>query len=248
MQAPPEYLERFAHIPDKLRRSYAAMVSVLDDGVGAVLAALEQHQLRHRTLVCFLSDNGGPTAANGARNHPLRGFKGDVFEGGIRVPFLVAWPGVLPAGTVYEHPVSSLDLARTALAVGRAEPNDASQLDGVNLIPFLAGQRPEPPQASLFWRMEDGRSWAVRVGQHKLLQTSAKTPPALYDLGADVGEQNDLAAEQPDLVSALARQFADWDRRNHPPRFLGFREYHAEKNAFYERLNAAAPEATPGLR
>ncbi|MCX7826754.1 MAG: sulfatase-like hydrolase/transferase, partial [Verrucomicrobiae bacterium] len=115
LQATPELLERVKHIADEKRRTYAAMVVGLDDAVGAILKQLRDDDLEERTLIFFLSDNGGPLARNGSLNTPLRGEKGGMLEGGIRVPFLVQWKGVLPAGKTYNRPVSSLDILPTAL-------------------------------------------------------------------------------------------------------------------------------------
>lgn len=120
MQAPPSYLEKFAAIADPKRRAYAAMVHAMDDGIGRVLSTLDRLQLREKTLVFFLSDNGGPENANASDNGPLRGQKGEMFEGGIRVPFIVSWPGALPAGAIYDHPINSIDIARTAVELAGA--------------------------------------------------------------------------------------------------------------------------------
>ncbi|HNT88139.1 MAG TPA: sulfatase-like hydrolase/transferase, partial [Candidatus Hydrogenedentes bacterium] len=162
LQAPDAYLERFKAIEDETRRTYAAMLSALDDGVGAVLAALREKGIEEDTLVFFLSDNGGPIAVNGSRNTPFSGAKGTLQEGGIRVPFFLRWPERLPAGRTCDLPVISLDILPTCLAAaGGALPSDAP-LDGVNLLPYLAGNE-GAPHDYLFWRYHDGA--AVRHAQ-----------------------------------------------------------------------------------
>jgi len=236
MQAPPEYLDRFPDITDPKRRTYAAMVSAVDDGVGRVLETLNDLSLRESTLVFFLSDNGGPTSANASRNDPLRGFKGDVFEGGIRVPFIASWPGTLPPGTVYDRPVISIDVARTALGVGAADPGPTSNLDGVNLIPFLTTEATAPPHEALFWRKENGSAWAVRAAAHKLLRTDEDSDQELFDLTRDIAETENLTEQDPAMVARLHALFEQWNASNQPPRFLGFRDYHQQKRAFYQSI------------
>jgi arylsulfatase A-like enzyme len=241
LQAPPELLEKFASIPDPRRRTYAAMVSAMDAGIGRVMACLERLNLREQTLVFFLSDNGGPTQANASRNDPLRGFKGDVLEGGIRVPFVVSWPGHLPPHRTLDVPVTSIDIARTALVVAGGEPAPPNDLDGVNLIPFITGAQAGVPHEALFWRKENGTAWAVRAGNEKLLKEREDAERQLYDLSKDIAEELDQAAQKRQRVMELQRLFDDWNRLNQPPRFPGFRPYHQQKNAFYESLDTSLP-------
>jgi arylsulfatase A-like enzyme len=168
MEATEEYLERFPQIEDPLRRKHAAMLAAMDDGIGAVMTSLRKHDLEDRTLVIFFSDNGGPTKSNTSSNKPLRGFKGQVLEGGIRIPFIVAWKGHLPAGMVDDRPIIQLDIMPTALAVaGGSLPTDR-QIDGVNLMPYLTGKLRQAPHEILFWRM--GPQAAVRKGDWKLIR------------------------------------------------------------------------------
>ncbi|MBL9213483.1 MAG: sulfatase-like hydrolase/transferase [Opitutaceae bacterium] len=215
LQARPDMLAKFAGIADERRRTYAAMVATLDEAVGRVLAALEATGQRERTLVFFFSDNGGPVTkrnANASTNTPLRGQKGDVFEGGIRVPFLVSWPGRLPAGRTYAEPVISLDVLPTALAAAGAKRDPKlPPLDGVDLLPFLDGQKNGAPHARLFWRMDGGEAFAVREGQWKWFRTY-QNAPQLYDLAADPGEKNNLAATHPDVAARLSAAAAEWNR------------------------------------
>jgi len=213
LQAPEKYLGRFASIDDPRRRSYAAMVSAVDDGVGLVLAALRETGLERDTLIFFLSDNGGPVgqASNGSSNAPLANGKGSVFEGGIRVPFVVRWPSRLPAGAVYSEPVICLDILPTAAAAAGAAMPAGRGIDGVNLLPHLAGENRAPPHETLFWRAGGGAAWAVRTGRYKLLKRAAGAEPALYDLETDIGEWADLAAAQPERVRQMQKRYDDWN-------------------------------------
>ena len=222
LQARADQLARFAAIADERRRTYAAMVATVDEAVGRILDTLEAVGQRERTLIFFLSDNGGPMTkrnANASVNHPLRGQKGDLFEGGIRVPFLVAWPARIPAGRTYSQPVISLDIFPTALAAagGKRDAGRAA-LDGVDLLPFLTGQNPAAPHPRLYWRMDAGEAFAVREGNWKWLRTY-QNAPQLYDLAQDVGETRDLAASRPEVAARLAAAAAEWNRGLIAPTF-----------------------------
>jgi arylsulfatase A-like enzyme len=216
----PERAAQFAALPVP-RRAYAAQVSLLDDAIGEVTEALAESGQQQRTLVFFFSDNGGPTQ-NGAVNTPLRGAKGQVYEGGVRVPFLVSWPGVLPSGTDYPQPVSSLDVCATALAVAGVPPPVERPLDGIDLLPFLTGKKQGAPHPRLFWRMGPGpkTARAVREGNWKLVQVGSN-PRELYDLDADIGESRDLAADKPELAARLGAALDEWNGRLAPPAFPG---------------------------
>lgn len=210
---------RFAHETDPQRRRYLAQVSLLDDAVGAVTKALADSGQTGRTLVFFCSDNGGPVK-NAADNTPLRGGKGQLYEGGLRVPFLVSWPDRLPAGGTFDQPVSSLDVFATALAAaGVPHPRDRPY-DGVDLVPHLTGTVTAPPHERLFWRLAYGRSQAVREGRWKLVRTKDK-PDELYDLAADVPESRDLAAAEPEVAARLAAAIDAWTKELIDPVFPG---------------------------
>lgn len=222
MQARADQLARFTSITDERRRTYAAMVATVDEAVGRMLDALDATGQRERTLIFFISDNGGPMTkrnANASVNSPLRGQKGDVFEGGIRVPFLVSWPAKIPAGRTYSQPIIALDILPTALAAaGTTRDAKLAALDGVDLLPFLTGKNNAAPHARLYWRMDGGEAYAVREGNWKWLRTY-QNAPQLYDLSTDLGETRDLAATRPEVAARLAAAAADWNRGLIAPAF-----------------------------
>jgi arylsulfatase A-like enzyme len=177
--------------------------------VGRVLAKLRELGLEERTMVFYLSDNGGP-AVNGSDNGPLRGGKTQTLEGGVRVPFLVQWKGRLPAGKTYDRPVIQLDVFPTALAAaGATVPEDGDRLDGVNLLPHLAGKKTTPPHKALYWRFADQS--AVRIGKWKLVRRRRSAEAELYNLDTDPEESTDLAAERPRKVKELQDAWDEWD-------------------------------------
>ncbi|WP_206352388.1 sulfatase-like hydrolase/transferase [Tautonia rosea] len=212
MQARVEDVERFSHLEDIQRRIFAGMLSRLDQGVGQVLEALRDERLDRRTLVVFVSDNGGATRELTSSNRPLRGGKGDFFEGGLRVPFLARWVGHLPAGQVEPRPVSTLDLFPTICdASGFALPEDRT-FDGINLLPMLTEAVAVPEDRVLWWRM--GPLAAIRVGDWKLVRDQRSGPESswqLFDLASDPAETLDRAAEHPEVVESLAQL---WNTRN----------------------------------
>jgi len=214
----PERLEQFAKLDPVQRRRYAAQVSLMDDAIGAVTKALAATKQTERTLVFFFSDNGGPP--NGPNNGTLRGHKGQVYEGGIRVPFLVSWPGKIPAGKTYDQPVISLDAFATAVAVAGAKTPTDREYDGVNLLPHLTGEKPGAPHERLFWRTGAGQLHALREGNWKLVRPKNK-PAELYDLAADLSETKDLAGEKSEVAKRLEAALDAWDKELVAPVFLG---------------------------
>jgi arylsulfatase A-like enzyme len=220
--APAKYQERFAGEKDPQRKLMLAMLAAEDDGVGQILGKLREAGLEENTLVVFFSDNGGPTQGNASRNAPLRGFKGQVWEGGIRIPFMVQWKGQIKGGRVMDQPVISLDLFPTALAAaGVGEPRKELGLDGVNLMPWLRGERADRPHETLYWRMQP--QWAVRDGDMKLLHTRGGET-MLFDLAKDAGEKSDLAKERPEVVKRLKGKFEAWNAQLMEPRWPGKQE------------------------
>lgn len=218
MQAPESYLKRYAHIQDQRRRTYCAMTAALDDAVGQVLGKLRAEGLEEDTLIFFFSDNGGPTnkyAINGSLNFPLRGSKGDTWEGGVRVPFVVAWKGTLPAGKTYAEPVMQIDVLPTAVAAAGGLAPKEWKLDGVDLLPHLRGQRTGPPHEYLYWRF--GEFWAIRHGPHKVVRTWDNDRPQLFDLDQDIGETTDRGAAEPARLRELTAAWERWNAGNVAP-------------------------------
>ncbi|MBK8035797.1 MAG: sulfatase-like hydrolase/transferase [Verrucomicrobiaceae bacterium] len=221
LQAPKEWLEKFAHIQPEQRRTYAAMVAAMDAAIGGVMAKLDETKQTENTLIFFVSDNGGPNLSarlgvNFTDNSPLRGAKGDLHEGGMRVPFLVSWPAKIKPGT-YEQPVIALDFLPTSLAA--AESAAPGNLDGVNLLPYLTGEKTTAPHDTLFWRTGGpGGTNAVRRGNMKLVR-AGKAAPELYDLASDIGETQNIAAEKPQVVAELVAAIAEWEKGTIAPLF-----------------------------
>jgi len=230
MHATEERLAKFPGIPDKERRTYAAMTLAMDEAVGVVRKKLASLGLGQKTFILFISDNGGPTmpgvTINGSRNDPLRGSKRTTLEGGIRVPFLIAWPGHLKPG-VYDQLVIQLDATATALAIAGAK---ADKVEGVNLLPFLTGEKSGTPHDALCWRF--GQQMAIRAGDYKLVRydsnadtrTGARQPVTavkLYNLANDIGESKDLAMVHPDKVKELQAKWDAWNQSNVAPLWGG---------------------------
>jgi arylsulfatase A-like enzyme len=221
MDATDDRFGKFTSITDKRRRTYAAMMLALDENVGRARKKLAETGQEENTLVIFISDNGGPvmpgTTINGSVNTPLRGGKRTTLEGGIRVPFVVSWKNhVKPA--VFDKPAIQLDLTATALDLAGAK---ADNLDGVNLLPYLSGDKKQSPHDALYWRF--GQQMAIRMGDFKLVRYDSNADtltgkrnqpiagPQLYDLSKDIGEKNDLFASMPDKAKELQSKWDAWN-------------------------------------
>lgn len=216
LQAPQKYLDKFAHIKDEKRQYFAAMMSAMDDAVGRVLAKIAELGQEEETLIIFFSDNGGPTMQTTSNNGVLRGVKATTLEGGVRVPFCMQWKGTLPAGKDYEHPIIQLDLLPTCIAAAGGEVDAKLKIDGVNLLPYLKGEKKERPHDTFFWRF--GEQWAVRKGDWKLVVSRIDGPePKLFNLAEDIGEAKDLTAAQPDKVKELKTLYDAWNAEQAKP-------------------------------
>jgi arylsulfatase A len=215
----------------ELREIYIRMVERLDHEVGRVLNALEENGVAKNTFVIFTSDNGG---ARASRNLPLRGAKQELYEGGIRVPLLMRWPGVLPAGEVSAAMTISMDYTATLVAAAGATPPAAAPFDGLNLLPILTGKQPADPERTLYWRrrtvdMKKGRfsirQSAVRQGDWKYLRRyrpagdgtfGAKYVEELYHLKDDLSEKEDLSKTDPARVAKLRSMLEAWETETRP--------------------------------
>jgi len=205
LQALPKHIELF-NTGDENRDIYLAMLVCMDEAVGKVLEALRRSGVDDNTLIIFFSDNGG-ARKNLACNGILRDFKHSLYEGGIRVPFIVRWPNKLPKGKICDEPVISLDVMPTVCAAVGAELPGDRVYDGRNMLPVLLGQAKGPLHESLFWDDGEGQ-WAVRAGKWKLV--SPKGTLELFDLQADTSEKTDLKARNPEVVKQLAKLYEDW--------------------------------------
>jgi arylsulfatase A-like enzyme len=230
MHATDSRLEKFKHIRDERRRTYNAMLLAMDEAIGVVMAKLKSTGQEKDTLVTFISDNGGPTmvgvTVNGSRNEPLRGSKRTTLEGGVRVPFVVSWPGKIKPAQ-YDSPVIQLDLHATALAAAGLAEKPEWKLEGVNLLPYLSGEKTGVPHEALYWRF--GNQNAIRVGDYKLVTYDATAEgktggknvigPRLYNLAKDIHEDNDLSKSMPEKVNELQAKWNAWDKLNVKPKW-----------------------------
>jgi arylsulfatase A len=224
LQAKPELLARYRAKPagDSAQSNpiYAAMLRSVDEGVGRIVRTLEGLGIADRTAIVFTSDNGGLSVKEGpdtpaTSNAPLRAGKGYLYEGGIRVPLIVAWPGVTRPGAVCDVPVTGQDLAPTVLDIAGVRPPPDRPIDGESLVPLLRRGGPLRREA-LYWHYphysnQGGKpGGAIRRGDLKLIEWYEGGPPELYDLKRDPGEHHDLAAERPDDAARLRARLAAW--------------------------------------
>ncbi|RBP41420.1 arylsulfatase A-like enzyme [Roseimicrobium gellanilyticum] len=231
LQATEKYLARFANIEDQKRRTFAAQLSAMDDAIGTVLEKIRANGQEENTLIFFFADNGGPTRQTTSQNGPLRGFKAQTWEGGIRVAWLAQWKGRIPAGQVDDRPVIQLDILPTALAAAGVEAKPEWKLDGVNLLPYITGEKKEAPHEALYWRF--GPQIAIRKGAWKLVKgTNPESQPLerrgaasvegaeLYNLEKDIGETNNLAASEPEKLKELAAAWERWNSELVAPKWI----------------------------
>ncbi len=216
MQANPQDKGKFSQLEGD-RQVAAQMMLSLDRACGQIIEKLDQLGLKENTLIVFTNDNGGPMDRNGSSNYPLSGVKGTQLEGGIRVPGIVSWPGKLAPDSRYDKPLTALDLLPTFVKAAGGDPESIEGIDGVDLIPYLQGNKQERPHETLYWKMES--RGAIRDGDWKLLRFPDR-PPQLYDIGKDPSEQNNLAAEYPDRVAALFRKLFTWELTLERPLFM----------------------------
>lgn len=213
LQAPPERVQKYASIPDKNRRVFAAMVEAMDDAIGKVLGTIEQEGIAKDTLVLFCSDNGGPVA-QGARNQPLRGGKGSAWEGGTRVPAVLRWPGKVRAGATCSQLMSVMDVFPTLAAAAGVKTLNKLPLDGLNLWPEITSGKTRLRENLLF-AVESGKAfqYALYHREWKLVREvpySGSPVNHLYRIEEDPEEKNDLATAYPTVVKDLAARVDAW--------------------------------------
>lgn len=220
LQGEDEYMEKFSHIGDIQRRIFAAMLAQLDDSVGTILETVREEDLWEDTMIVFFSDNGGPTRELTSSNLPLRGGKGQLYEGGVRVPFFLQFPGRIEGGLVYEEAVTSLDLFPTSLSLAGIGGR-GNELDGVDLMPFLSGKKEGAPHESIFWRV--GTQAALRQGDWKIVRERNRgegvKPWQLYNLREDLSETKNLADAEPDKLDELVESWEAYDGEMVEPAF-----------------------------
>ena len=236
MQATEEDLAQFPHLEGN-RKIVAAMTLALDRACGIILDKLEELGLDQNTLVVFTNDNGGPTDKNASSNYPLSGTKSNHLEGGIRVPFLMRWPNKIQANSVYHHPVSTLDLLPTFVAAGGGDVDKILDIDGVNLLPYIQGEKQERPHQQLFWKKQ-ARA-ALRDGDWKLIRFPDR-PAELYKISDDPRELNNLAALYPERVRKMYKMIFQWESTLERPRWLLKRKF---ENVDIDRMDAYRDQA-----
>ena len=223
-QAPKTLVDKYASEPDAKRRIVKAMLDSMDQNVGKVLTALRENGLDEKTLVVFLSDNGGHEASP---NRPLRGKKGTYWEGGLRVPFCMRWKGTVPGNVTYRQPVISLDLMPTFISAAGGKVDSSWKLDGVDLLPFVTGQQTGRPHAALYWVW--GARKTIRSGNVKAISNDHGKTWQLYNLSQDIGEESDLAMKRPAKLKSLVEQHQAWESKLMPQQWgwnpsLGYRD------------------------
>ncbi|MGL6260897.1 sulfatase family protein [Vibrio sp. WXL210] len=231
LQAPKEDIAKYQHIEDKNRRTYAAMVDSMDQGIGMIMDKLEETDQFDNTLIFFLSDNGGvfPEAwlpnSDWADNTPFRRGKVALLEGGVHVPFIAHWPKGFEGGIEFDGLVSALDIAATSLDIAGVDTSDLP-LEGKNLIPYLNGEKQGSPHAALFWRFEEGDDiWSVRTPEYKFMSQGFPATDrgrgdagisgrSLFNMIDDPYESTNLAGKDAQLEKELAAMWNTWNEGN----------------------------------
>lgn len=202
----------------KRRLEYLASITAMDDAIGEILDLLDQYEIADNTLVIFFSDNGG---GSGADNQPLTGQKAMLYEGGIRVPCIVRYPGIIPQGTVCHEFLTSLEILPTLLNVADLPLPQGTILDGFDMMPVIAGHR-ESPRIEMFWQRRNDK--AARVGRWKWVESDQGN--GLFNLEDDISESNDLSTSHPEKLMEMKQHFARWQEKMEAAEARGpFRDY-----------------------
>jgi arylsulfatase A-like enzyme len=208
-QVPRNYFDRITNVYDTVKRVYYGMIEALDDAVGKVIEKLRALHIEEQTMILFISDNGGATYTRATDNAPLRGGKCTHFEGGLMVPFFIKFPALINGSSVYDKPVSSLDIFATVAAVADIPLPSDRAYDGANLIPFLPDKKGFPHEV-FFWR--SGYSKAICKGNWKLYINEKSKKKFLFDLSKDLEEKNDLSSGHADKVKELMDELENWEK------------------------------------
>ena len=238
LEAPKKTIDKYNYIKDKKRRVYSAMVDELDKGIGIVIEGLKKSGKYDNTLIFFLSDNGGPkkNGENFANNGNFKEGKGSMYEGGCHVPFIVHWPNGNFKIKEFDGLVSALDIAATSVALGNGDIS-GEDLEGINLIPFLQGKQKGSPHDALYWRMMDGKAWAVRTERSKyLLRNKKDAKPEFFDMKKDPFESVDLVSKEKKKKKELAKLWNDWNQENKSNIFLQSGSYQKLRLKLYKDL------------
>ena len=215
LQAPREYVDQFSHIKDPVKRIYRAMISNLDDNIGRLIKYMADQNLTEKSLIFFISDNGGAEYTHTTDNGRYEGGKNTEFEGGVKVPMIIRPPGRMAASSRYPYMVSALDIFATSIAAAGIEMMPERALDGVNLLPYMMGENEMPPHEYLFWQR--GISKVVRNNEFKLVMNEYLGTEILYDLRQNKYENPDVASSHPKVVNELKKAFQGWTKSHKPP-------------------------------
>lgn len=212
LHAKEEHLKQFKDIENVTRRKYVSMVYSMDQNIGRILSELRKNSIEDNTLIFFLSDNGGPFNIK-ATNGELRGQKGELYDGGIHVPFVVQWKGTLPAGQTIDHPVISLDILPTAVEAAGAKVSKHWKLDGASLLPLLSGKTDKAPHDALCWRFLFQHGF--RTSEWKLVKVKEKNGGKVRDwqlfrISDDRSEKNNVIDQFPEVAKELQKRYHSW--------------------------------------
>ncbi|MCG9792307.1 sulfatase-like hydrolase/transferase [Flavobacterium algicola] len=229
MEAKLVHLEKYKNHP---RQKLASMTWSLDENIGKLQAKLKELKLEENTLIYFLSDNGG-AANNDSSGGVLKGWKGNEFEGGHRVPFVFSWPSVIKSGQTFSGLSSSLDIFTTSIAAANIDKGDGLVLDGVNLLPYLKGEKKGNPHDKLFWRkLEES---AARIGQYKLIRLE-RYGYTFYNLENDIGETIDLSSKEKRKFTTTINELEAWESQLMKPLWVEDRDWMDVTYHIHQRL------------
>lgn len=208
LQAKPSDLDKFKNIKNENRRTLAAMHHAMDRNIGEIINKLKTHNLEENTLIIFFSDNGGKPEGNYSYNFPLKGQKGSLMEGGIRVPFLMQWKGKIKGNQKLDFPVAAIDIYPTILNAVGYNAKLKNKLDGIDLMPYLTNERTLPKDRNIYWRFLF--QWAIRNNEWKLLKLKGTNKLELYHISEDISERNNVIEKYPEVAQGLKKSFDQW--------------------------------------